>query len=312
MKKSLSTFLLTILISFSFAQTAAEFDKMADKKMELKDYQYAMVLINKAIALDAKNKWYYLKKADIQFNLSGPAEAIKIVKTAILLDTKEAESYSRAGTYYSSAGWADSAIDMYNTAIKFAKNDTLKNYYISNRGAAKYGIRDFEGAVKDFESVLAFNPNEIGALINVSSAYSELGMVNKSIAALEKIITIDPNEPGSYGNLGFIYSDLDSLDLAIKYFNKVCELDPNDAINYNNRGNNYYKKGDYVNALKDINLSIKMYPTNSYAYRNLALVYIAMKKMNEACTALAYARENGFDQRYGPEVSDLIKKYCGK
>jgi tRNA A37 methylthiotransferase MiaB len=71
-----------------------------------------------------------------------------------------------------------------------------------------------------------------------------------------------------------------------------------------------YKKGDYVNALHDINLSIKMYPTNSYAYRNLALVYIALNKMKEACTSLGYAMNYGFEKRYGPQVSELFMKYC--
>ncbi|MFZ4400425.1 MAG: tetratricopeptide repeat protein [Bacteroidales bacterium] len=312
MKKTFLFFILIIINSYIYSQSAEEYDKLAHNKMELKDYQYAMVLITKAIELDNKNQWYYLRQAEIEFNLTGPSEAIKIIRSAILLNKKESEPYNRAGTYYSSAGITDSAIAMYNYAIKFAKNDTLKNAYISNRGAAKYSNRDFEGAVIDFENVLIFNPEDIGALLNASSGYSELGMVNKAIDALKKIIAIDPGFIGSYGNLGFIYSELDSLDLALKYFNKVSELDPNDAVNYNNRGNNYYKKGDYINALKDINLSIKMYPSNSYAYRNLALVYIAMNKINEACTALSFANDYGFEKQYGTEVSELIKKHCKK
>lgn len=310
MKKLLLILLQIMHCSFLICQTAEEFDNMAVKKIEIKDYNYAMNLIDKAIVLDNKNQWYLLRKAEIQFAISGPIDAIKIVKSAILLNKNEAEPYSRLGQYYSSVNMIDSAIEMYNEAIKLAPNDTLRNCYIVNRGVTKNGSRDFEGAVKDFETVLSFDPQNIGALINVSSAYSELGMINKSIEALKTIITIDPKEPASYGNLGFIYSDLDSLDLAIKYFNKMNELDPNDAINYNNRGNTYYKKGDYVNALKDINLSIKMYPTNSYAYRNLALVYIAMNKMSEACNALSFASNYGFEKNYGAEVSELIGKYC--
>ena len=199
---------------------------------------------------------------------------------------------------------------MYNKAIECAESDTMKNYIISNRGAARTGIRDFEGAIKDFETALLFDPNNIGALNNVATCYAELHMTDKSIDCLKKIISLDPKFTGTYCNLGFIYSALDSLDLAISYLNKLLELDPNDAIGYNNRGYVYYKKDDFANALHDINLSIKLYPTNSYAYRNLALVYIALNKTKEACTSLGYAMNYGFEKRYGSEVSELFLKYC--
>lgn len=309
MKKISLLFLLTISTCV-FAQTAEEFEKMAEAKIQSNEYQYAMVLIDKAIALDKKNQWYYLQKADIQFKLSGPGDALKIVKSAMLLDKKNSEPYNRAGSYYDSWGMADSAISMYNQAIKLAKNDTIKHSYILNRGTAKVSTRDFESAVKDYEMVLAFSPKDIGALNNIASCYGELGRNDKSIESLKKIIQIDPGFLGSYINLGFTYSDLDSLDLSLNYFNQAIQLDPKEPVAYNNRGNVYYKKGDYPNALKDINLSISMYPTNAYAYRNLALVYIAMNKMREACSALVYANDLGFEQRYGPEVGDLINKHC--
>lgn len=296
----------------SFSQTAEEYEKMALKKIELKDYKYAMVLIDKAIALDNKNQWYYLTKAEIQFNLSGPIDAIGIVKSAILLDKKKAEPYSRAGAYYSSRGLTDSSLIMYNYAIQYAENDTALHSYILNRGEAKIGMRDFEGATKDFETVLTYNPKDIAALNNISPCYRELGMPDKSIISLKKIIKLDSTFIGSYINLGFLYLQLDSLDMSLYYFNKAIELDPKEPLSYNNRGNVYYKKGDYSNALKDINLSISMYSTNSYAYRNLALVYLAMNNMNEACTVLGYAVYYGFEKRYGDEVSELIKKYCKK
>jgi|SRR3954470_9406360 len=305
----LSSFLL-ILVSLSVAQTADEFEKLASKKMELKDYKYALELIDKAIAIDSINEWYYISKADIQFQLSGPLESIKTLKYALIRNEKNSQIYNRLGTYYDSGGIGDSSILMYNKAIEYAETDTLKNYIISNRGTAKTGMRDFEGAIKDFEMTLLFDPSNIGALNNVATCYAELHRIDKAIASLKKIISLDSTFTGTYGNLGFIYAELDSFDLAIANFNKVLQLDPNDPLGYNNRGYAYYKKGDYASALHDINLSIKMYPTNSYAYRNLALVYIALHKMKEACTSLGYAMNYGFEKRYGPEVSKLFMKYC--
>ncbi len=312
MKKLITILSIFAASSYTYGQTAIEYSDKADMQIERKDYQYAMVLIEKAIALNDTNQWYYLKKSEIQFELSGPLDAIKIAKQAININNESPEPYNRVGNYYESAGIVDSAIMMYDAAINYANNDTARYSYIMNRGTAKSSNRDFKGAIKDYEKVLEFDTEDIGALNNIAPAYRQLGMVDKSIKCLKKIISIDDSFIGPFVNLGFIYSKLDSLDLAIEYFDKALVIDPEEALVYSNRGYTYYKKEDYSKALKDINLSIKLYPTNSYAYRNLALVYIAMDKIDEACTVLSYAIKYGFERRYGSEVSELIRKYCGK
>ncbi|MES2131897.1 MAG: tetratricopeptide repeat protein [Bacteroidota bacterium] len=310
----MKTYALTLFMIFStffcFSQTAREFAEMAAKKAEAKDYKYALIMIDKAIAKNDTNQWYRLAKADIEFKLYGPREAIKTSLAAIAVNRKNSECYNRAGMYYNSAGINDSAVYFYNLAIKFAANDTTKHMYILNRGTAKNDVRDFDGAKADYEIALQFNPNDIATLNNIAAIYSELGMQQKGIAALKKIISIDKTFIGPYVNLGFIYSELDSLDLSISYFDKALLINAQDPLTYSNRGHVYYKKGNYNAALKDINYSISLYPTNSYAYRNLALVYIATKKRSEACDALKYAVDYGFEKMYGDEVNELIKKHC--
>ncbi|HET6225366.1 MAG TPA: tetratricopeptide repeat protein [Bacteroidia bacterium] len=310
MRILLSGLFLLVGISLSLAQTADEFEELALKKLEQKDYKYALELIDKALALDDKNEWYYISKSDIQFQLTGPLESIKTLKEGLIKNERKSQLYNRLGTYYDSGGMSDSSILMYDKAIEYAETDTLKNYFISNRGAAKTGMRDFEGAIHDFETALLFDPNNLGALNNVATCYAELNMIEKSIRNLKRIIRLDSTFAGAYGNLGFIYSKLDSFDLAVANFNKALQLDCRDALGYNNRGYVYYKIGDYQSALRDVYHSINLYPSNSYAYRNLALVYIAQGNMKEACTALGYALNYGFEGRYGSEVSELLKQYC--
>jgi tetratricopeptide (TPR) repeat protein len=304
---------LNIFIFLSFtlsAQTAKEFSEMASSKIENKDYRNALEFINRAIQLNDTNQWYPIQKAEIEFKLYGPTEALSVIFKAMPLNRKNSEFYNRAGIYYESGGIADSAIYMYNMAIRYAKSDTIKYAYILNRGTARAGHRDFEGARVDYEKVLEFNPNDIGTLNNIANVYRELKMPNKGIESLKKIIKIDPSFIGPYINLGFAYLQLDSLDLSIKYFDEALKIDPNEALVYSNRGNVYYKLKNYSAALKDINYSISLYPSNSYAYRNLALVYIATNKMSEACETLKFADYYGFEQRYGDEVKNLRAKHC--
>ena len=313
MKKIIILLLLIIPFKWIFSQSEEDFIKLSNEKFEKKDFKYALVLIEKVIALDVTNQWYYLKKAEIEFNLYGPMQALKTVKKSIRINSKTAEPYNRAGLFYSSAGYADSAILMFDLAIKNSNdNDTMRFTYLLNRGSAKAAVMDFTGAAKDYETVLSFNPNDLGALNNVATVYDELGYLDKTIRILKNVISIDSTMIGSYINLGFQYSKMDSLNLAIQYFDKALALDPNEALVYSNRGYAYYKKGNYTKALEDINFSIRLYPSNSYAYRNLALIYIATNSIKEACTALNYADFYGFEKNYGTEVAQLIAKYCEK
>ena len=312
MKHITVSILLISLSQFVYAQTGEYFFEKAKIKEEQKDYQYASILIDKAIQLDDTNIWYWLKKAEIQLNTKEPYLAIKYIKRAISIDSTKSEPYNRGGTFYESRGLIDSSIYMYNKAIKFAKNDTIRYSYIQNRGNSKAAKRDFEGARIDYELALKFDPNDAGSLNNIASIYRQLGMPNEAIESLKKLISIDSLLIGSYINLGFAYSKLDSLDLAIKYFDRALTLDSNEALVYSNRGYTYYKKENYSKALSDINKSISLYPTNAYAYRNLALVYLSLNSSKEACTALDFAKKYGFTQRYGGEVEELINNHCKK
>lgn len=292
------------------SQKDVELADMAQAKMARKEYSYALVLIEKAIALNDSNEWYYLTKADIETKLYGPKEALKSAQKAIRLNRKNAEAYSRAGTLYSSFNASDSAIFMYNLAIKYAEDDTTRNAYLVNRAAAKAMSRDFEGALADYKKTLEFDPDNIATLNNVAAVYSRLEQPYQGISYLKRIIMLDPSFVGTYVNLGFIYSSMDSLTLALNYFNKALGIEPDNGVTYNNRGYVFYKQGNYKAALTDINHAISLYPENSYAYRNLALVYLATSKTTEACEALHYAESYGFRHNYGDEVDTLIKKHC--
>lgn len=302
--------LLFVGCTASKAQNAAEYANIALEKFQKEDYQYALVMIDKAIAINDTNTGYYLGKAEIEFKLYGSRQALKTVFKAISINRKDAEPYSRAGRLYISRNLTDSAIYMFNLAVKYASNDTVRNMYIMNRGTAKQSTRDFEGAKTDFEKVLQFDPNDIPALNNLAGVYAMLNMKPQAVSYLKKVVALDPSFTQPFVNLGFIYSEMDSLDLALQYFDKVISMKPKDAYVYNNLGYVYYKKGDYPTALKNINYSISLYPSNSYAYRNLALVYIATKKKAETCDALRYAESYDFKSNYGDEVDMLIKKHC--
>jgi len=49
---------------------------------------------------------------------------------------------------------------------------------------------------------------------------------------------------------------------------------------------------------------------NSYAYKIKALILIAQNKKAEACVELKKSLSLGYTEKYGNEVSELLKQYC--
>lgn len=310
MRGSVVVILFCLLGANVQAQQGDEYYTMAIEKREKKDYSYASILIDKAIQLNKNNPWYYLEKATIQLKLSDSDQAIRYIKKAIDADTTFAEAYSRAGRFYSSRGFPDSALVMFDNAIRLAKDDTVKHVYLMNRGTHKASYMDYEGAAADLEEVLRFNPTHFSALNNISNVYDALGRRDEAIQAMKKCMHLEGNAVGPYVNLGLLYSKTDYLDSAIYYFDKAIETDPSEPLIYSNRGFAFYKLQRYNDAIRDINKSLSLYPTNSYAYKNLGMVYLSMGKKQEGCTALQYAEQYGYAMNYGDEVNRLLKKYC--
>lgn len=310
MKKFLLLILSILITTAVIAQTAQEYYDLADEKYQNKDYKYALTLVEKAIELDSSNVWNRLLRSDINIGLNRVEDAINDLGLAMLLDSTEAEVYNQTGILFMEMNYLDESIHFFDQAIHFAKDDSTKFSYYVNSATSKGVLRDFEGAIHDFEESYKIDSSNIVVLNNLAAVYQEIGEKQKGIKMMQRIIEIDPEFIGSYVNLGLTYSEIDSLELSEYYFDLAFKLDPEDPLLLNNRGFLYYKMKEYEKALADINKSIQIFPSNSYAYRNRALTYLALDLNEEACRDLSIAQYYDFKTRYGDEVEKLIEKHC--
>lgn len=77
---------------------------------------------------------------------------------------------------------------------------------------------------------------------------------------------------------------------------------------YNNRGFCYSKPDDDEKALADIRCSLELDAGNSFAYKNMETFYLDPGNKEEAKRWFLKALRFGFTEKYGPEVSDLLKQ----
>src|SRR5258705_124712 len=98
----------------------------------------------------------------------------------------------------------------------------VANEYI-NRGNARYGKGDLDGALADYDKAIELNPKDALA----------------------------------YYNRGNVKDKTGDVDGALADYGKAIKLKPKDALAYYNRGNAKYRKGDLDGALADANKAVE-------------------------------------------------------
>jgi tetratricopeptide (TPR) repeat protein len=151
-----------------------------------------------------------------------------------------------------------------------AKQMKLNNTYLSlgndfiNQGVQMFEAKDFEGAVKSFES-------------------------NIKIAASENYIGVV--DSGIYFNAGLAAYNGKMYETAIKHFQKCADMKYEGTMPYFLMYNCYMGMKDMVNAEATLKTVFKLYPEDKDVIMQLVDFYINNDKLDEAFESLKVAKE---------------------
>ena len=188
------------------------------------------------------------------------------------------------------------------------------SHYFKN-GSAKYQLENYKSAIDDFDQAIELENDYIDAYYVRALCYGNLKKYDKAVNDFNKVIELNPEYKDAYINRGYyVFEKTGDFQGAIDDYNKFLDLniDGDNAFAFNNRGYAKYKLNDYVGAMDDIQESIRLNPDNSFVYKNRALIYIGLDSLSVACQDLEKANILGFSDEYGPEVNDLITKFCNQ
>lgn len=91
-------------------------------------------------------------------------------------------------------------------------------------------IRSLNGRHKEaldaYELVLKLNPNDVEALINMSSTYSDLKNYQGSLTTADRAIKISPHIPEAWVNRGAALCNLNLYEDSIQSYQEACRLNP--------------------------------------------------------------------------------------
>lgn len=173
------------------------------------------------------------------------------------------------------------AIELFNESIKHNKL-YAEAYY--NRGVAKSRLKDYKGALKDYNKAI-----DLDSKAKKESAQIKAGdpRYNRTLSGEKYPLLLPLNSLGNvYYNRGIAKDKLNDYTGAIEDYNKTIELDPKNTDAYNSLCKIEALHGSSNEALKDCDRAINLNPDHaeSFFYKCLINYYNYPNEAIKDCT----------------------------
>ena len=211
--------------------------QLAEVYVELGREDDAKGLLYEAIRLDPNNAAAYYLLA----NLAGPDEtaaAIEYYETVLRLQPAASVVHYPLGLAYQKQGDLErSRQHMARRGDTYiAVNDPLLNSLqlvkkgpesAMFRASGLMEQRQYREAAAAFAEVVAEDPTNAAAYLNLGVAHAQLGNASEAVQALERAILLDPTNSRAHYNLGLLFLRKGENERALEHFRRAVAGDPN-------------------------------------------------------------------------------------
>lgn len=255
------------------------------------DFTSASLLLEKAISLNAENKWYKQSLAQIYQQTNKFSEAADIYTELLKNDSENMELLYSKAILLANAQRFDEAIATYDSMEK-------KSGINEQISVAKQQLLVSAGRVDDafgeIEKLIDSNPEEAKYYGLLADLYQSQGDNEKALENYNKILDMDPNNGFVHFSLANYYISIDELEKSYDHTKKGFS---SESVDIQNKLQLYMMltsnrdKSKLTNEKEEelIQLLIKNHPDEFLVYTVYAESLIKKQKLSEARTALLKA-----------------------
>lgn len=191
-------------VHYKIAEALSQSDKQEDK---LK----ASISIERALALEKKNKYFYLLAAKLYSDLTQFDKAAQVYETMFKQLPESQEHLYELAAIYQYAGQKEDAIRVYTRAEIFSGINEISSL---QKTRLYFELSQTEDAIREGEKLIDAFPDEEQFIVAVAETVSQYGFKEKAIGYLEKFIA--ENKPASSAQmlLAGLYRDTNQEDKA--------------------------------------------------------------------------------------------------
>ncbi|MGI8786055.1 MAG: sulfatase-like hydrolase/transferase [Acidobacteriota bacterium] len=207
-----------------------------------------------------------LEQATAHMNHDRFASAVPLLYDAVRQDRTNPQLYQHLGVCFERSRQFQKALETYRLAID-NKATTDRTY--ASLGKTYVRLGDLPHAVEAMEQSARINPVDLDNLINLATAYLQLGNLEQGKRVLSAIVAQNGKHAGAHNLLGILEIQRGRGELAQQHFQKAVQYDPNLAEPYMNLGLLAQRAGRTNEAIENYKLFLAKAAVNSENYREV-------------------------------------------
>lgn len=196
-------------------------------------------------------------------------------------DKIKKEAYIFIGKEFQKMKEEYKAIEAYEKALTYEKNNELDVIIHNNLGVLKDGRKLSQEALEHYKKSLEIKDSE-NSYANLIALYLELKSFETAGEVLEKAIMRFPNSSLLRSKKALLYADTGEYYKAIENYTIAINLDNNNKTAWFNRSVAYYEIGENFKALNDLLQIIKMNQECDRVFNMIARIYFLERKTDKA------------------------------
>ena len=180
-------------------------------------------------------------------------------------------------------GQYDKAVTAYNEALSNPEiADFVKSSIYSDRGVAKWRLKQTKEAVDDFNQSIQISPENASVYNNRGNALMDLGHPDEAVKDFDRAIALSPNYGAAYNNRGNAHAALSQYEPAFQDYRRAVELMPTSAVALNGRGKAHAALQRYHAAVRDYSRALALNTKYDAAYENRGEARLALEQYGGA------------------------------
>jgi tetratricopeptide (TPR) repeat protein len=224
------------------------------------------------------------------YRMDDPEAALAEARTALSMDTANAEAYRYLGLALYADGHYDAALHAFDEALDHEPAGSLANADVYfDMGITHRDQGDLRRAAIAYRHALSLRPDFWEAHSNLGVVLHDQGKLDESIAEYRLAKRLNPEDASVRNNLGNTLCDKEDFDSAIAEFKDLYRQSPEWEGGHNCLARAYMSKRDYPSAIRELQAAIAANPTGAAEHRVLGQALLLSGKDQEAVDALRQA-----------------------
>ncbi len=237
---------------------------LADAAWKQKDTPAAIAAYQRSISAKPDNYDAYRTLANLFRSQSRFADAIDILKKALIQFREDGNIYNELSRYYSLVGRPEDGVQAALAGIRYQPTQYLG---YTNLCRAYNEVKKYQEAIKACSDALIRNPGDGETYFYMGNAYLQQDKPNdatrnyrQAVTGLVNYTTKNPEDADGWYLLGGAYFGDNKTDKAIEAYKKCLSISPNFAKARFNLGFIYRVKKDKSAATEQYNILTKLDP----------------------------------------------------